>query len=42
VTETADTVIHQSPLRDRHEELVAKLIEFGGWMMPVQYSGILE
>jgi aminomethyltransferase len=42
VTETADAVIHQSPLRDRHEALVAKLIEFGGWMMPVQYGGILE
>jgi len=42
VTETADAVIHQTPLRDRHEALGAKLIEFGGWMMPVQYSGILE
>jgi len=42
VTETADAVIHQTPLRDRHEALGAKLIEFGGWMMPVQYGGILE
>jgi len=42
VTETADAVIHQTPLRDRHEALGAKLIEFGGWMMPVQYAGILE
>jgi aminomethyltransferase len=42
VTEAVDTVIHQTPLRDRHEVLGAKLIEFGGWMMPVQYSGILE
>jgi aminomethyltransferase len=42
VTETADAAIHQTPLRDRHEALGAKLIEFGGWMMPVQYAGILE
>jgi aminomethyltransferase len=42
MTEAVDTVIHQTPLRDRHEVLGAKLIEFGGWMMPVQYSGILE
>ena len=42
MTETADAVIHQTPLRDRHVALGAKLIEFGGWMMPVQYAGILE
>jgi aminomethyltransferase len=42
VTETADAATHQTPLRDRHEALGAKLIEFGGWMMPVQYAGILE
>ena len=38
VTETADAAIHQTPLRDRHVALGAKLIEFGGWMMPVQYA----
>ena len=42
MTETADAVIHQTPLRDRHVALGAKLIEFGGWLMPVQYAGILE
>jgi aminomethyltransferase len=42
VTETVDPVVHQTPLRDRHVALGAKLIEFGGWMMPVQYSGILD
>jgi aminomethyltransferase len=42
VEETAEPAIHDSPLRDRHEALGAKLIEFGGWLMPVQYSGILE
>jgi aminomethyltransferase len=42
VTEAVDATVHESPLRDRHVALGAKLIEFGGWMMPVQYSGILE
>jgi aminomethyltransferase len=37
-TETA----HLTPLDDRHRALGAKLIEFGGWLMPVQYSGILD
>ncbi|HET9347293.1 MAG TPA: glycine cleavage system aminomethyltransferase GcvT [Candidatus Limnocylindrales bacterium] len=42
MTETVDTGIHRTPLHRRHEALGAKLIEFGGWLMPVQYSGILE
>ena len=42
MTETLDAGIHQTPLRDRHEALGAKLIEFGGWLMPVQYSGIID
>jgi glycine cleavage system T protein (aminomethyltransferase) len=31
-----------TPLLDRHEALGARLIEFAGWLMPVQYRGILE
>ena len=42
MTETLDAGVHRTPLHDRHEALGAKLIEFGGWLMPVQYSGILE
>ncbi|MEA2631241.1 MAG: aminomethyltransferase, partial [Chloroflexota bacterium] len=34
--------IHLSPVGDAHRELGAKLIEFGGWLMPVQYGSILE
>lgn len=34
--------IHDTPLRDRHEGLGARLIDFAGWRMPVQYSGILD
>jgi aminomethyltransferase len=32
----------RTPLYDRHRALGARLVEFGGWEMPVQYSGILE
>jgi aminomethyltransferase len=31
----------RTPLYDTHRALGARLIEFGGWDMPVQYSGIL-
>ena len=32
----------QTPLNARHRELGAKMVEFGGWDMPVQYSGIVD
>ena len=32
----------QTPLQSRHEALGARLIEFSGWLMPVQYTSILE
>jgi aminomethyltransferase len=31
----------RTPLFDVHQQLGAKLIEFGGWEMPVYYSGIV-
>jgi aminomethyltransferase len=31
-----------SPLHDRHVALGAKLAEFGGWSMPLEYSGVLK
>ena len=34
--------LKRTPLYELHRELGAKLIDFGGWEMPVQYSGILE
>ena len=33
---------HVTPLAARHAELGARVIEFGGWLMPVQYSSIVE
>jgi aminomethyltransferase len=34
--------LHETALIDVHRSLNARLIEFGGWLMPVQYSGILD
>ena len=31
-----------TPLHDRHVALGARMIPFAGWMMPVQYSGIID
>lgn len=37
-----ESVIHETPLASRHEALGARMIEFSGWRMPVQYSSIIE
>ena len=42
MTDQAEATYHETPLHSRHLALGARLIEFGGWLMPVQYSGILE
>jgi len=34
--------MRQTPLHSTHERLGARLVEFGGWHMPVQYGPILE
>ncbi|HEX5615445.1 MAG TPA: glycine cleavage system aminomethyltransferase GcvT [Acidimicrobiia bacterium] len=31
-----------SPLDARHRALGARMVEFGGWDMPIQYSGVLD
>jgi aminomethyltransferase len=41
VSDTA-TPLKQTPLHDEHVRLGARMVDFGGWHMPVQYSGILE
>lgn len=41
MTETAEEV-KLTPLYDRHVALGARLIPFAGWMMPVQYKGIIH
>ncbi len=32
----------KTPLYEKHLDLGAKMIDFGGWMLPVQYSGIIN
>ncbi|MES2208672.1 MAG: glycine cleavage system aminomethyltransferase GcvT [Chloroflexota bacterium] len=34
--------LRETALVDLHESLHARLIGFGGWLMPVQYTGILQ
>jgi aminomethyltransferase len=31
-----------TPLFEEHRRLGAKIVPFGGWLMPVQYSGIVD
>ncbi|HEY1581865.1 MAG TPA: glycine cleavage system aminomethyltransferase GcvT [Chthoniobacterales bacterium] len=38
----SDTAEKRTPLYDEHVKLGAKLIPFGGWLMPVQYRSIRE
>ena len=42
MTETRDPAVALTPLVEIHRSLGARLIEFGGWLMPVQYRGIIE
>src|SRR5579872_6521212 len=37
----AATALKRTPLYEQHRALGARLVEFSGWEMPVQYSGIL-
>jgi aminomethyltransferase len=34
--------LKRTPLYEQHRALGARLVEFGGWEMPVQYSGVLQ
>jgi aminomethyltransferase len=38
----AAAVLKRTPLNDVHRRLGARMVDFGGWDMPVQYSGILD
>ncbi|MDP9482334.1 MAG: glycine cleavage system aminomethyltransferase GcvT [Chloroflexota bacterium] len=42
MAEVIDGTTRTTPLIERHRALGARLIDFAGWLMPVQYSGILE
>jgi aminomethyltransferase len=36
-----DDPVRHSPLEDEHRDLGAKLGPFGGWLMPIEYEGVL-
>jgi aminomethyltransferase len=38
----AQATLRRTPLYSLHRELGARMVDFGGWEMPVQYEGILE
>ena len=35
-------MVKQTFIHDRHVELGAKMVDFAGWHMPVQYTSIIE
>ena len=35
------TDLKRTPLYDRHEALHAKIADFGGWAMPIEYAGVV-
>ncbi len=37
-----ETPLKRTPLYDAHREAGARMVPFGGWEMPVQYTGIIE
>lgn len=39
---TTSAPLKRTPLFERHVALGARVVEFGGWEMPVQYSGIIS
>ncbi|MBX6312600.1 MAG: glycine cleavage system aminomethyltransferase GcvT [Isosphaeraceae bacterium] len=38
----AGEMLHKTPLHDWHQAHGGRLVEFGGWSMPVQYTSIIE
>src|SRR5262245_5835034 len=34
--------LKKTPLNAKHRSLGARMVEFGGWDMPVEYSGIVD
>lgn len=41
-TSPSKSEVKRTPLYDVHRQLGARMIRFGGWEMPVSYSGIIE
>jgi aminomethyltransferase len=39
---TAEQQVRETPLADRHRQAGGRMVEFAGWRLPVQYSGVAE
>ena len=39
---TSNTPLNKTPLYSLHKDLGAKMAEFGGWEMPIEYLGIIQ
>src|SRR5271155_1038285 len=35
-------MLKRTPLFEEHQKLGGRLIDFGGWELPVQYSGLMD
>jgi aminomethyltransferase len=42
MSQASSGTLRQTPLNARHRSLGARMIDFGGWDMPVEYSGIAD
>jgi aminomethyltransferase len=42
MVQSAPGSLKKTPLNARHRSLGARMVEFGGWDMPVEYSGIVD
>ena len=42
VSVVTEAAIRKTPLYDEHMRLGAKMVPFGGWLMPLQYTSIVE
>src|SRR5678815_4046173 len=42
MTQPATGALKKTPLHARHRAHGARMVEFGGWDMPVEYSGIVD
>jgi len=42
MTHPVSVTLKKTPLNERHRSLGARMVEFGGWDMPVEYSGIVD
>jgi len=41
-TESNKTALKKTPLYNEHVKLKGQIVEFGGWLMPVQYTNVID